>query len=325
MLYANSGRSSRETLASSHHPATDAIWIDLLNPTEDECAAAARATGLRVPVRDDIAEIENSSRLSMEGDTLYLNMPASFRAADGTSAVVPLGFVLSPHRLLTVRFAELPSFETFARQFAHSTAACGSVEVFVGLMEAIVERVADVLEWVGSNLDALSKVVFHAEDGTRRRGAGRADAELRATLTKIGQAGDMIGNLRDTLLGLGRIAAYAEKMAADFTPESLRPRIATLRQDIHSLNDYDQQLSGKISFLLDAVLGFINIEQNNGVRVLTIASVVGIPPTFVVGLYGMNFKSMPEYDWSWGYQYGLALIAVSIILPVIWVKWKGWI
>jgi magnesium transporter len=325
MLFANSGRSPRETLAPSHHPATDAVWIDLLNPTEDECAATARATGLRVPVRDDIAEIESSSRLSMEGDTLYLNMPAAFRAPDGTSAVVPLGFVLSPHRLLTVRFATLPSFETFTEQFAHGTTAPCSMDVFVGLMEAIVERVADVLEWVGSNLDALSKTVFHAEDGTRRRGPGRADAELRATLTKIGQAGDTIGNLRDTLLGLGRIAAYVEKMAADWTPQVLKPRLETLRQDIHSLNDYDQQLSAKISFLLDAVLGFINIEQNNGVRVLTIASVVGIPPTFVVGLYGMNFKSMPEYDWSWGYQYGLALIAVSIILPVIWVKFKGWI
>ena len=325
MLFANSGRSPRETLAPSHHPATDAVWVDLLNPTEDECSAAARATGLRVPVRDDIAEIESSSRLSIEGDALYLNMPASFRAEDGTSAVVPLGFVLSPHRLLTVRFAKLPAFETFAEQLGHAATAPSSMEVFVGLLEAIVERVADVLEWVGSNLDSLSKTVFHAEDGSQRHGPGRADAELRATLTKIGQAGDTIGNLRDTLLGLGRIIVYAEKMAADWTPEPVRPRISTLRQDIHSLNDYDQQLSGKISFLLDAVLGFINIEQNNGVRVLTIASVIGIPPTFVVGLYGMNFKNMPEYDWTWGYQYGLALIAISIILPVIWVKLKGWI
>ncbi len=156
-------------------------------------------------------------------------------------------------------------------------------------------------------------------------GPGRADAELRAILTKIGQAGDTIGNLRDTLLGLGRIAVYTEKMAVQWTPETLRPRLETLRQDIASLNDYDQQLSVKISFLLDAVLGFINIEQNNGVRVLTIASVIGIPPTFVVGLYGMNFKNMPELDWSWGYQYGLALVAISIILPVLWVKLKGWI
>ncbi len=307
-------------------PATDAIWIDLLNPTEDECAAAARATGLRVPVRDDIAEIESSSRLSIEGDTLYLNMPVSYRDADGTSTVVPLGFVLSPHRLLTVRFANLPAFESFAQQFSHQAKAPCSMEAFIGLLEAIVERVADVLEWVGGNLDALSRVVFHSEDVTQRRaGPGRADAELRATLTKVGQAGDIIGNLRDTLLGLGRIIVYAEKMAEGWTPETLRPRISTLRQDIHSLNDYDQQLSVKISFLLDAVLGFINIEQNNGVRVLTIASVIGIPPTFVVGLYGMNFKNMPELDWSWGYEWGLMLVAISIIVPVIWVKWKGWI
>ncbi len=325
MLFANSGTSPRELLAPSHHPASDAIWIDLLNPTEDECGAASRMTGLRVPVRDDITEIEMSSRLSMECDALYLNMPVAFRTPEGISTTVPLGFVLSPQRLLTVRFAKLPAFETFAEQMAHAGKAPCSMEAFIGLVEAVSERVADVLEWVGSTLDSLSKMVFHAEDAATRRGPGGVDAELRAILTKIGQAGDTIGNLRDTLLGLGRIAAYVEKMAADWTPEPLRPRIATLRTDIHSLNDYDQQLSAKISFLLDAVLGFISIEQNSGVRVLTIASVIGIPPTFVVGLYGMNFKYMPELEWSWGYPYGLTLVALSALIPLIWVKWKRWI
>ncbi|MEJ1978853.1 MAG: CorA family divalent cation transporter [Acetobacteraceae bacterium] len=140
MLYANSGTSARETLAPSHHPANDAIWIDLLNPTEDECSEAAHITGLRVPVRDDIAEIESSSRLSMEGEALYMNMPVAFRTPDGASTVVPLGFVLTPRRLMTVRFANLPSFETYAEQFCHSATAPGSAEVFIGLMEAIVER-----------------------------------------------------------------------------------------------------------------------------------------------------------------------------------------
>ena len=108
-------------------------------------------------------------------------------------------------------------------------------------------------------------------------------------------------------------------------PPELKIRLQTLRQDIASLNDYDQQLNNKVNFLLDAVLGFINIEQNNGVKVLTIASVVGIPPTFVVGLYGMNFKNMPEYDWAYGYQFGWFLIVMSILLPLIWFRVKGWI
>ncbi len=133
-----------------------------------------------------------------------------------------------------------------------------------------------------------------------------------------------MGHLRDALLGAGRVVAYATEMAHWASPEQ-KAQLASLKADIASLNDYDQQLGVKISFLLDAVLGFINIEQNNGVKVLTVVSVVGIPPTLIASMYGMNFKNMPEYDWAWGYQYGLTLIALSIILPLIAFKVKGWL
>ena len=103
----------------------------------------------------------------------------------------------------------------------------------------------------------------------------------------------------------------------------MRQRLVTLRADIASLNDYDQQLTAKTSFLLDAIMGFINIDQNEVVRVLTVFSVVGIPPTFVVGLYGMNFKNMPEYGWQYGYQFGWAMIVLSVVVPLVWLRLKG--
>ena len=323
MLFAITGASPRETLTPRPHLANDAVWLDLLNPDEHERSAAQRIAGLDVPARADIAEIESSSRLANAGDVLRMNTAVAYRGPDGRSALAPLGFVLSPHRLVTVRFADLPVFDAVAEQLAHATHPVCSLEVFALLLEAMVDRVADVLERVAAELDGLSRDIFSGEDTPRS--SSRADRELRATLTAVGRAGDTIGNLRDALLGFGRIVAYTLQMGETWVPAELRTRLLTLKQDIGSLNDYDQQLTAKTSFLLDATLGFINIEQNNGVKVLTVVSVVGIPPTLIASMYGMNFKNIPEYDWAWGYQYGLGLIALSIVIPLIWFKIKGWL
>ena len=330
MLYANTGMAPRHTLVPGPHLASGAVWLDLLDPTDAERDAAERLTGLRVPSREDVAEIESSSRLYAEEGVLYLSMPYSYLAADGQSQVVPVGFVLSATHLLTLRFAVLPAVENFATRFAEGGQVTAA-EAFVGLAEAIVDRTADVLERVAIELEGLSRATFRSEDPTQAKGATpsrnarRVDLGLRASLTAVGRCGNTLGNLRDSVLALGRIVAFVQQAQADWDPPSLTPRLATLRQDIASLNDYDQQLNAKVGFLLDAVLGFINIEQNNGVKVLTVVSVVGIPPTFVVGLYGMNFKNMPEYDWAYGYQYGWALILLSVVVPLVWFRIKGWI
>ncbi len=324
MLYANSGTSPRQTLEASIHLATEAVWLDLLNPTDTERAAAERLTGLRVPSREDVAEIESSSRVYTEGGVLYLSTPYSYLGSDDRSHITPVGFVLSAKHLLTLRYEALPSFDTYATQFSNAGQQ-RSLDAFVGLAEAIIDRVADVLERVAAQLDKLSKQTFQDEDGTGKHSIRRADKKLRIILTQVGRCGDSLGNLRDTLLGMGRIAAYAVQACDDTAKPEIKTRLATLRQDVQSLNDYDQQLNTKVSFLLDAVLGFINIEQNNGVKVLTVVSVVGIPPTFVVGLYGMNFKNMPEYDWAHGYAYGWGMILLSVLVPIIWFRVKGWI
>ncbi len=324
MLFANDGASSRQALEPAAHLSSNAVWFDLLDPTDAERDAAEKLTGLRVPSREDVAEIESSSRLYSEAGSMYFSIPYSYRAPDGRSTKVPVGFVLSDRHLLTLRYAVLPAFELFTERFAHMGQA-NSSEVFVGLVEAIVDRVADVLEHVGDELDDLSKATFAGEDGTKKSNARRADRRLRGILTSVGRCGDTLGNLRDSVLALGRMAAYAQQTRSEWQPPELQARLATLRQDIGSLNDYDQQLNTKVSFLLDAVLGFINIEQNNSVKVLTVVSVVGIPPTFVVGLYGMNFKNMPEYDWSFGYEYAWVVILVSVIVPLVWFRIKGWV
>ena len=148
---------------------------------------------------------------------------------------------------------------------------------------------------------------------------------MRGTLSAVGNAGERVSNIRDALLGIRRIAPYVHDTAADWFPQQLLPRLDTVRRDVMSLSDYDTQLTEKVQFLLDATLGFINIEQNNGIKVLTVVTIVGIPPTLIASMYGMNFKNIPEYDWSFGYQWGLMLIVLSAVLPLIWFKIKGWV
>lgn len=328
MLLLNPGTAPRRAMTPVAEPAAEqdgAVWIDLLSPTEAERAEAERVTGLRVPSEAELSEVESSSRLLADGDTLYLSTPMSYRTAEGVSMTTPLGFVLSPRHMLTVRFAQLPVFDVFAARFAQpGPASHSSVAAFVGLLEAVVDRLADVLEWVGRELDSISKRVFRAETG-HQRNASRVDAELRATLRSIGRLGDTVSNLRDSLVGVNRIVHYVADIASAWIPKDLRPRFKTLWKDVASLADYDAQLNNKVQFLLDATLGFINIEQANGIKVLTVVSVVGVPPTLVASIYGMNYQNMPELAWQYGYLYGLIVIALSAILPLAWFKWRGWV
>ena len=195
---------------------------------------------------------------------------------------------------------------------------------FVGLLEAVVDRLADVLEWVGRELDTISKRVFGVEASTRRN-ASRADAELRATLRTIGRLGDTVSNLRDSLLGVNRIVHFVAEAAEGWIPKPLRPRFKTLWKDVASLTDYDAQLTNKVQFLLDATLGFISIEQNNGIKVLTVVSVVGVPPTLTASIYGMNFEHMPELKWEYGYFVVLGFIAV-VCGALFWrFRRNGWV
>ena len=302
------------------HPA--AVWIDLLDPTDAEARLVAELTGLHVPRLAELNEIESSSRLQRRGEALYLSTPSVMRDDSGPR-VTPVGYVLTRERLLTVRFAPLPAFESFSRDCSAAGAERSSAELLLGLLEVVVDRVADVLERESDELDAASRTIFGAGAGARK--PARVDRELRATLRQIGLVGDLLSRLRDMLLGLGRIVPFVEANAADWLAPEHRPRFASLRADIASLADYDTQLSNKVQFLLDATLGFIGIQQSNIIKVLTVVSIVGVPPTFIASLYGMNFKAIPELQWSWGYQYALALMLVSAVAPLIWFRVRGWL
>jgi magnesium transporter len=297
-------------------------WIDLLNPSADEIARVAADTGIRVPARAALQEIETSSRLRADGQVLSLSMPLALQDEASGFMPVPLGFILAPQLLITVRFSEVHAFAD-VQENCKIDSGISSSAIFVALIEGIVDFSADKLEKLSSDLALLSARAFDTRlDPTKV--TKPASHALRKSLSEVGAAGDHLSRIRESVLGLQRIIAYVSKTAADWLAPELKTRLSTAQQDLSSLVDFESHLSGKTQFLLDAILGFINTEQNEIFKVLTIVSVVGIPPTLIASMYGMNFHNMPELSWRWGYPYGLALIGLSIVLPVLWFKRRGW-
>jgi len=311
-------------LRESAGPLRDALWIDLINATDDETARVAQETGLAIPTEAAINEIESSSRLAVRDNAIYLSMPLVTRPETEPRSIA-LGFVLTAERLITVRFAPSRLFDRFMQVLPETDGVSkSSAHVFVGLLEAIIDRQADALEQVRTELEAISQRIFCA-DMAAASGGKREDSTLRGTLIALGRIGDLVSHVRESQVNAARIVPYVEVTAAAWLPKELRPRFRTLRRDISSLNDFDTHLNDKLQFMLDATLGFINIAQNNVMKVLTVTSVAGIPPVVVAGIYGMNFQHMPELAWVWGYPYSLALIALTTIIPVIIFRWRGWI
>ncbi len=303
-------------------PSASPIWIDLLNPTPDEIARVAAESGIRVPSRESLQEIETSSRLRAEGQILYVSMPLTLRDDAAGFVPVPLGFILSPEVLVTIRYSLVQAFTQVEADVAKGLCA-GSATVFAALIDGMVDFDADRLEKLSSDLAEVSALAF-SPHGDSAKSNKRASRALRESLNAVGTAGDHLSRIRESLLGLQRIIGFVMKSAADWLSLEQKTRLGTAQQDLTSLVDFEAHLSGKTQFLLDAILGFINTEQNDIFKVLTIVSVVGIPPTLIASMYGMNFHNMPELTWRWGYPYGLTLIALSILLPILWFKRRGW-
>ena len=299
------------------------IWVDLCDPTAEELARAETLVGLSAPSRSQLSEIESSSRLKIEDGVLSMSVPISTPGEDGVFHVAPVGFILSPDHLLTIRFAELRSFEAVAERFKAAAPPKSGLEVFVDLGEEIIDRLADTLEQAAQELRALSTAAFRGPEA-RGRKAIRSNQVLHENLHRIGRLGDRISDTRSALLAIGRAVDFTCELTSEWFQGRFEPRLRSLRMDVSSLDDYQVHLSDKVQFLLDAMVGMIGIVQNDIFKVLTIVSIVGIPPTLIAGIYGMNFKFMPEYNWAWGYPFGLALIALSAIIPLIWFKWRGW-
>ena len=305
-----------------------AVWLDLKDPSSEEAAAVEATTGLRVPSREALSEVESSSRLRRVKGGLSLSTPMiTFERSE--SQLKPLGFLLSKDHLVTIRFHELRAFDSSEKRIAEGDGSAAPSEIFLVILEELVDSLADALEDMATELDALSTRIFDfgmPGAGKRRRDnpqPRRRDLALRRILQGISRRGKVLGKIRASLLGLERIVPFVSAACEGLgLPED--GRFETIRRDIDSLDEFETRLAENVQFLLDAALGLINIEQNNVFRVLTVVSVVGVPPTLIASMYGMNFKNMPELDWAYGYPYALGLILFSALAPIVYFRLRGW-
>lgn len=311
------------TDASGGTSLKSAAWIDLVDPTAAEAATFEQAFGLRVPTKDQLVEIETTSRQRIEHDAIYLTAPLIHAPDNAPWISVPTGFVLSKRVLLTVRSMQLPAFDAVIAELAPSE-PIEPARTFVRLLEAQVDRMADLLEGSVRDLDDASHLIFRPESPAQTK-LSRETARLRRLMIHTGRISERMARIQYALVCLDRMAKFAIDRGREWVAHDLAGRLQIVSSDIVSLEQFAEGLVNRVQLLQDATSGIINIDQNEVMKVLTIASVVGIPPVLVAGIYGMNFKGMPEYDWSYGYPYALAAIVITALLPLIWFKWRDWI
>ncbi len=301
--------------------AAAAAWIDLLDPTPEERAEVERVLGVHLPTREDMREIEASSRLYRDGETLFMTAPVLTAADSPEARNAPVTFVVTATTTVTIRDLTPKPFERFAARVQRPHGGpLDATGVLTGLLEALVDRLADVMEGIIDELDALTRIVFHAPTAARAA-TGR---DFQPHLTALGRSGDLMDKARESLLALGRVVSFLGGMGELLGADG-RQQVATLAHDITSLTEHGNYLAGRIAFLLEATLGLITIQQNGVIRVLSLVAVVFLPPTLIASIYGMNFRIMPELDTALGYPLALLAILLSGALPYLFFKRKGWL
>ncbi|MEI9906386.1 MAG: magnesium transporter CorA family protein [Asticcacaulis sp.] len=299
-----------------------AVWIDLLEPTREEELRLESQLGVMIPTREDMEEIETSSRLYVENNAAYMTAQVAFFGGHAFLQSGPVTFCLVKTRLVTVRYIEPASFAIFCGHIEKQPVLAGDgITAFLNLVDVIIDRTADLIEKTEDNIDAVSKAIFRAKRETK----------LEAALIDIGNAQNSIAKIRDSLVSLARLTSFAHALddavlgEKDGALHDTRARLRTMSQDVASLSDHASYITGNMSFLLDAALGLISVEQNNVMKLISVVSVIFLPLTLIASIYGMNFVDMPflkdpqAFWWTIG---SMLVIAAGLIW---WLRSRRWI
>ncbi|MGN6465105.1 MAG: magnesium transporter CorA family protein [Rhizobiaceae bacterium] len=304
-----------------------AAWIDLNTPTKEEERAVERLLGVGIPNREEMREIEESSRVYTENGVQFMTASILHSAHVGSPGIAPITFILAGNRLVTLRYTNPKAFAQFEARIAKPgngiiAPKCDATWLFLGLVESITDRIADIVENVAGGLDETSAMLFSNE----ARGRPMGTPAFREALRSIGREGAFLSKVRESLAGLSRMLVYLSAGGANGKgSKESRAWMKSLERDTQSLNNYVDFLSNKITFLLDTVVGLVSVEQNAIIKIFSVAAVVFMPPTLVASIYGMNFHHMPELSWLLGYPWALGLMVLSAVLPLVFFRRKGWL
>jgi magnesium transporter len=293
----------------------DTLWIDLVNPSREEDAAVEKALGLCIPTREEMGELEASSRLYAENGATYATADLITHGDDPVPGLEPVTFVLTAGPLVTLRYTDPRPFAMLVEKLGREPALCTSgTDLFLHLMETVIDRSSDVLS---KNAARVEEIAAHVFSGKKAVGFDRL-------ITKLGQAQMADARIEKSLADLARIFAFVGVDERADTDDA-RAHLRSLRRDAESLLAHNQSIAATINFQLSAALGLINIEQSSIIKIFSVAAVAFLPPTLIASIYGMNFKHMPELPQPWAYPAALAAMVVSAVLPLVLFKRKGWL
>lgn len=302
---------------------TEAIWIDMVSPTREEEKKVEALVGVEVPTEDEMIEIEPSSRLYQEPGGIFVTANLVAGVDSGMPISTPVSFVLTPKHLVTLRYAEPKVFSLFSAHVERAPGLCSDpTTTLINLLDAVVDRLADIIEEAGAQMESISRATFRRSkaDSEQRM----TNAALQVLLARIGQAQDIVSKARDSAVSLNRAIGFLS-FALKKDANGSRERLKSLSRDLVSLTDQTSYLGNNVTFLLDAALGLINIEQNAIIKIFSVAAVIFMPPTLVASIYGMNYHHMPELAWEYGYPMALGLMVLSAVLPYTFFKSRGWL
>jgi magnesium transporter len=321
-VYVPHGNSLERKLVESSGEIPDgAAWIDLITPTVPEDKLVERTVGIAVPTREEMQEIEVTSRLYVENGARYMTATLMCQSETDTPITTAVTFILAGHRLITVRYDEPRPFTIVGIKLGRLCSPTVNGEaVMMELLDAVIDRAADILERISADVDQVSHDIFEPADSPVR------SRSYNDILKAIGRKGDLTSKVRESLVSIGRLLLYLANEADSMKwAKDQKSQLKGMQRDVQSLSDHATYLSSKIQFLLDAMLGVVSLEQNNIIKIFSVMAVVLMPPTLIASIYGMNFKNMPELDWSLGYPLAVVLMLVCAALPYLFFKWKKWL
>jgi magnesium transporter len=302
-----------------------AVWYNLTNPTKAEDQFVESCLGIDIPTRAEMDDIEPSARLYNEDGAEFMTITALYNADTEEPQKTPITFVLRNNQLVTVRYSDPRPFRLFERLCTRPTANpyTSGEKVMLGLLEAIIDRLAQLMETTGDEIDQISREVFR----NKTRNVTRKARDLQEIIERIGKKGDVLSLARESLVSIARLSSFHQTVAGGDARmvKELRQELKVIQRDAAALSDHAAFLNTKLNFLLDATLGLINLEQNQIIKIFSVAAVVFLPPTLVASIYGMNFDVMPELHWTVGYPLALGLMVLAALLPYLFFKRKGWL
>ena len=307
-------RLTRLELEDENDKLTTSVWVDLIEPEEGERDRVQCELGQSLATRPELEDIEASARFFEDEDGLHIHSFFFYEDADDHAGNSTVAFTIREGRLYTLRERELPAFRLYRMRARNQTLIDGNAfELLLDLFETKIEQLADEIENIYSALEKLSRVIVEGQQGE----------EYDQALSRLAELEDIGWKVRLCLMDTQRALNFLVRKAR--LPGNQLEQAREILRDIESLLPHNESLFQKVNFLMQAAMGFINIEQNRIIKIFSVVSVVFLPPTLVASSYGMNFEFMPELKWSFGYPAAIGLMILAGLAPYLYFKRKNWL